>query len=179
MKTAIKYIFLALLITTLSGCIEVKFRESQPKGVAVLMEIPDDFRGTYLNEDGDTLIINATDFVLLNRESECNKLTEKEALSDRLLIKVWKDYLFFNQNEDSLWTVALIQKITDDHFIFSLIDAENEETLKGISSITRMDTHLDEYGDPMIYVVDPVNNELEDLITQGIFDISYNFRRLQ
>lgn len=178
MKPLREILILAILMFGVCSCIEVKFKESQPTGIEPLAEIPAYLQGKYRNEHGDTLFLSAKKFSLFNRESECNKMSEHDSISDRVQIKKWNEYLFFNMNEDSLWTVGIIREIEGSGFEFLLIDAEDPEVLTRISSITKMVTYVCEDDEPLVYVVNPSGAELEKMITEKSFSISYNFQRL-
>jgi hypothetical protein len=166
------------MFLVLTACIEVKFRESQPPGVESLAEIPESFHGMYFNEDGDTLILTSSTFSLVNRKSKCNTLTEFDSLNENIQLKILDDYMFFNMNEDSLWTVALVTPLEDNSFRFSLIDAEDEEILQAVSSITDLGTHLSEEGEPLVYVANPSPDELNRMIQEDIFSVHYTFTRI-
>jgi hypothetical protein len=178
MRKLTQAIVLFVLMLSVNACLEVKFRESQPAGVEPLSEIPSHLQGKYRNQDGDTLILTSTTFTLLNRKSECSKMKEYDSLSEKILIKQWNDFLFLNINEDSLWTVALIQKKEDGSFVFSLIDGEEEETVQLISDITFLTTHYSEDDEPLVYVVNPSKTKLEQMISKDVFSINYHFQRL-
>jgi hypothetical protein len=115
---------------------------------------------------------------VVNRESECGRLYEQDSLSQNLQIKIWKEYLFCNLNEDSLWTVALIRKEGREGFRLSLIDGEDETMINRIGGIADLTTHLDEDDQPMIFVIDPAPEQLEELISAGAFSIHYHFQRI-
>ena len=170
-------IFIGFLFIT--SCIEVKFEESQPAGIAKLDKFPVDLMGKYINQDGDTLIIEPTVISLLNRKSKCDRLFEQDSLSESILLKKWHNKYFLNINEDQLWTCVLVEPAKKGDLIVSLIDAESETVLENITRFTDMKTIYTEDQEPLYYLVNPSDKELKALIKNGIFSYQFFFKKIQ
>lgn len=182
LKVKMKRLFFIILIfnaaVLLSSCIEVKFRETQPTGISSLTSFPSELRGTYQNQDGDTLEIGITNVNLLNRKSKCDRLFEQDSLSNTVQLTKWKKYFFVNLTEDSLWTVCVMKKLNNGDLIVSLIDAESESTISLISEITPLETiYFDE--EPELYIINPEHKDLEAIIESGAFSIQYIFKKIK
>lgn len=182
LKVKMKRLFFIILIfnaaVLLSSCIEVKFRETQPTGISSLTSFPSELRGTYQNQDGDTLEIGITNVNLLNRKSKCDRLFEQDSLSNTVQLTKWKKYFFVNLTEDSLWTVCVMKKLNNGDLIVSLIDAESESTISLISEITPLETiYFDE--EPELYIINPEHKDLEAIIESGAFSIQYTFKKIK
>lgn len=173
------YILIFLLVFFLAtSCIEVKFETSQPAGIAALENFPESLLGEYINEDGDTLIIENKIVSLLNRKSKCDRLFEQDSLCESIILKKWEAYYFLNLKENNLWTTALMEHLNDNQLLVSLIDAESDTVLHKINDVTQLDTINSDEGEPIYFIVNPVHAELKELVKKGAFSQQYTFIRI-
>lgn len=172
-------LFIIICFIFIASCIEVKFEESQPEGVGKLDKFPVDLMGKYINQDGDTLIIETTVISLLNRKSKCDRLFEQDSLSESVLLKKWQNIYLLNILEDQLWTCVLIEPAKEGDLIVSLIDAESETVLENIIRFTDMKTIYTEDQEPLYYLVNPSHKQLKALIKNGIFSYQFIFKKIQ
>jgi hypothetical protein len=157
---------------------EVKFKTSQPKGAGSIDIFPDELQGTYVNQDGDTLEVSGKYFTLVNRKSKCDRLFERDSLSQMMLLKPWHDKYVLNVFEDSLWTAVLLEKTDTKILNVMLIDAEDEEIVGSISSITIMDTLFTDDGEIIHYVIDPDEPALLQMVEENLFSDQYFFKKI-
>lgn len=178
MKKLTNKLLLLLCALVLVSCLEVKFTESQPTHIAALKEFPNDLNGQYINQDGDTLMLNGIHFALVNRESKCTRLYEHDSLSETMQLKKWNQYYFLNIYEDKLWTVAFIQLENESDLRVSLIDAESEDVLEELSHLIKIDTLLSDDGEIICYVIEPDTVVLQQMISNQIFSDDYLFQKI-
>ncbi len=161
-----------------AACTEVKFRNIQPSESSVLKAFPEKLMGSYVNQDGDTLLVSEKNISLVNRASECNPFYEHDSLSQDIVLTSFNDSYLLNIQEDSLWTLALIIYSSREFLDVSLIDAEDEETMNTLSQITALDTLFSEDNEVIHFIIDPDSMTLAGVIHLGLFSDHYRFKRI-
>lgn len=108
-----------LLFTTilLAACSDVVFLSPQPQDAFDLYQIPENYQGTYINADSDTMWIYTDKIVLsfLNRPLEIN-LYDKN-----VKIRRAEEYFVLNLQLDKYWGVYL-GKLSGEHLEVASLD---------------------------------------------------------
>lgn len=168
MKKLTCYCFIALL----SGCTSVKFEQAQPLSSAPEKKIPASLHGNWVGMDKDTLIVEATTFTY-RKEKHLLKEGEVE-------FRLYDEMIFLNVYDKAYWEVFIIDPSQEDKLGISFIymeDKEDKEVIEKLKLITEV-TEKEKDGEKYL-IIDPSKKEFEEILKQGLFEINYEFRRIQ
>jgi len=178
----IMFLFCGLLL--LASCSTVRFESPQPNDTKELKKMPSKLTGNYLDDDGDTLFVTKTSFIL--KEDE-----EKKLSSDRVALKKCKDFYVLSCKEilhgdkrTNLhgWDIILVKLLDDDLVCYSIntSTAEKEQAaitmLKDILPVEKLndkDGRKEEY-----FMINPGKEEFEEIISKDIFSVVMEFKRI-
>jgi hypothetical protein len=171
-----KSLLYLILILIAVACTEISYKEPQPRGKKSLSEIPAELRGSYLLRDekssnADTLVISAKSFY---QGGDPDKASV-EYLSDRLVLKYFKGYYFFNKNGDPEWFLRVLRQDSngDLHYLSMETDDQKvgdhtfEDFLRKLNATIKVDTL--EVDGKKLYQIDPSPKQLVGLIKDGYF----------
>lgn len=172
MLKVIVVFFLALV-----SCKEISYKEPQPKGKAILSNIPKELRGRYLIDEGngsstDTLVVTSTGYFIPSDSS-------KGDLSDSLVLKKYKGYYFFNDNENPEWLLRIIKRESNGNLSYMYMDnggkAFNEFVFE-VNKEIKIDST--DFNGETLYQIDPSPKQLLGLIKKGFFRKTITLKRL-
>ncbi len=165
------------LILLLTSCKEISFREPQPKGKRALKEIPAELRGEYLlvDEDNnkDTLIVTATGYLI--RSDSTGGI-----LGDSLVLKKFKGYYFFNDNEDPEWLLWVVKLENNGDLSYLFMDPGDKtfnQYLLELNEVIKIDSS--EVDGEKLYQIDPSPRELYSLMRKGFFRKSLTIKKIR
>lgn len=171
-------IFIAILFVTITSCKEVSYKEPQPKGKPALQEIPRELRGKYLligenGTDTDTLIVTGKGYYVSSDSSS-------GILGDSLVVKKYKGYYFFNDNENPEWLLRIIKKERNGDLSYMHMD-RGQQSFNDFLIELNKDIEIDssEVDGKMLYQIDPTPRELMSLIKKGYFRKTITIKRLR
>ena len=171
-----KIIFLFVFISLVS-CKEISFREAQPRGKPALKEIPRELRGEYLlvddDDNRDTLLVTAKGYRMRSDSTE-------GFLGDSLVLKKFKGYYFFNDNENPKWLLRVIKREINGDLSYMLMDPGEKsfnEYLLELNKEIKIDSS--EIDDRKLYQIDPSPRQLYSLIKKGFFRKSLTLKKLK
>ncbi len=171
-----KITFLLFLIF-LVCCKEITFREAQPKGKPALKEIPRELRGEYLLVDDDnnrdTLVVTSKGYVMRSDSTE-------GILGDSLVLKKFRGYYFFNDNENPEWLLRVIKREKSGDLSYLLMDPGEKtfnEYLLDLNKEIKIDSS--EIDGKKLYQIDPSPRQLYSLIQKGFFRKSLTLKKLK
>lgn len=171
-----KIIFLFVFISLVS-CKEISFREAQPRGKPALKEIPRELRGEYLlvddDDNRDTLLVTAKGYRMRSDSTE-------GFLGDSLVLKKFKGYYFFNDNENPEWLLRVIKREINGDLSYMLMDPGEKsfnEYLLELNKEIKIDSS--EIDDRKLYQIDPSPRQLYSLIKKGFFRKSLTLKKLK
>jgi hypothetical protein len=163
------FVFFVTILAAIAvvACKEVSFRDPQPKGFRSLQQVPAKMQGNYLfkDKDGqvDTIVITANSFYA---KSEPNK--DRYILSDTLIMKTYKGYYFFSKRSGTVWYLRVVkQQKNGDLAYLAMNDEHFNDFLVRLSREIKIDSA--DFGDGMVYQIDPTPKQLIDLIEKGYF----------
>ncbi|QOI96872.1 MAG: hypothetical protein HRU69_04910 [Flammeovirgaceae bacterium] len=171
-----RYFFILIIAVLATSCLEITYKEPQPKGVPALAKVPRKLQGSYyLTEDGirldDILVIFENGYRLEPKDK--NEKVEEFLLSDSLILKHYKGYYFVNSRATYSWHLRVLQrKKNGDLQLMEMENVpENEEERKQF--LERLNAEVPVIktatnGNPR-YVIDPTSKKLTDLIRKGFF----------
>lgn len=173
-----KRLFPFCLLLCITACKEVSFENPQPEGKKELTSIPKNIRGSYLvvGEDGqlskDTVIITPNGYRFgyfdpIERKAH-NERYEERSISDSLVVKDYKGYLFVNVNEDPEWLLRILKREKNGDLTYMTLEEKNIDFnvyLEKLSSQIRIDSMTTEKE--TLYQIDPDPNELVKIIELG------------
>ena len=171
-------IFITILLVAFTSCKEVSYKEPQPKGKPVLKEIPRELRGKYLllEENGtnkDTLIVSANGYYIRADST-------KGTLGDSLVLKKYKGYYFFNDNENPEWLLRVIKKESNGDLSYLYMDSGEQSFNDFLFELTKeIKIDSSEVGNKTLYQIDPTPKELLSLIKKGYFRKSITLKKLK
>ena len=171
-------IFIAILFVISTSCKEISFKEPQPKGKPALQEIPRELRGKYLliEENGtnkDTLVVSGNGYYISADSTKGN-------LGDSLVLKKYKGYYFFNDNENPEWLLRIIKKESNGDLSYMYMDI-GEQSFNDFLIELNKDIKIDstEIDGESLYQIDPTPKELLSLIKKGYFKKSISLKKLR
>jgi hypothetical protein len=170
-------LFAAFILLTFCACKEVSFKEPQPKGRKALSEIPKELRGTYLVEEENST--NKDTMLVTSRGYFVRSDSTKGELGDSLVLKKYKGYYFFNDNENPEWLLRLIKKEANGDLSYLLMEPGKEsfnEFLLKLNEEIEIDSS--EVSDEKLYQIDPSPKELMSLIEKGYFKKKMKLKKL-
>lgn len=170
-----RYIILFLLSSLLTACISVEFKSPQPQKGKILTEFPKELIGTYLNSENDTITIADTYFkaTSITKETTDNpKASEIISLSENVILKKMKNHFILNMKDEkgnSNWSVIIISK-SNKGIEFSTFNANEQEFLINLKTITKWEEIRDEEGKLKKIILDPSNKEFKKILdTPSLF----------
>jgi hypothetical protein len=167
-----------ILLFLLLSCKEISFKEPQPKGRSALSEIPKELRGKYLlieanNNGTDTLIVTGNGYQVANDST-------KGVLGDSLVLKKYKGYYFFNDNQNPEWLLRVVKREANGDLVYMFMDSHEqsfEEFIVSLNKEIRIDSF--EVNDEKLYQIDPSPKQLVSLIRKGYFRKTGQLKKLQ
>ncbi len=172
-------LFLAILILSLVACKEISFKEPQPKGKKSLSEIPRELLGSYLvveekaADSKDTLVVTAKGYHVPSDSS-------KEELGDSLVLKKYKGYYFFNDNENPEWLLRVVKREPNGDLSYMLLeptDKSFDEFLLALNKEIEIDSA--EVNKQKLYQIDPSPKKLISLIEKGYFKKTITLKKIK
>jgi len=170
-------IILLLILLTVASCKEISFREPQPKRKRALKEIPRELRGEYLlvDEDNnrDTIIVTAKGYLIRSDSTE-------GILGDSLVLKKFKGYYFFNDNEDPEWLLRVVKLEKNGDLSYLFMDPGDKtfnQYLLELNEEIKIDSS--EVNGEKLYQIDPSPNQLNSLMRKGFFRKSLTMKKLK
>lgn len=169
-------ITILIFLTALASCKEISYKEPQPKGKRALSEIPRELRGKYLlvDDDGnkDTLLVTSKGYYMPSDSTEGN-------LGDSLVLKKYKGYYFFNDNENPEWLLRIVKKEANGDLSYMYMDP-GEETFNEFLFRLNKEIQIDssEVNGKKLYQIDPTPRQLLALIKEGFFKKTITLKRL-
>lgn len=170
-------VIILLGLAALASCKEVSFREPQPRGKRALKEIPRELRGEYLLVDEennrDTLVVTAKGYFMHSDSTE-------GFLGDSLVLKKYKGYYFFNDNEDPEWLLRVIKREGNGDLSYLFMDHADKsfnDYLIELNKEIKIDSS-EMYGEKL-YQIDPSPRQLLSLIRKGFFKKSLTLKKLK
>lgn len=171
-------LFIAFLILAISACKEISFKEPQPKGKKALSEIPKELLGTYLLEEEisagrDTMVVTKNGYFVKSDST-------KGELGDSLVLKKYKGYYFFNDNENPEWLLRVIKKEPSGDLSYLLMDPGEQsfnEFLLRLNEEIEIDST--ESNDERLYQIEPTPKKLIYLIEKGYFRKKITLKKLK
>ena len=172
-------LFPAILFLALVACKEISFREPQPKGKKSLSQIPRELLGSYLvvEEKGadskDTLVVTKKGYYVPGDSS-------KEDLGDSLVLKKYKGYYFFNDNENPEWLLRVVKRESNGDLSYMLLEPKDKsfgEFLLALNEEIEIDSV--EVNNQKLYQIDPSPKKLISLIEKGHFKKTITLKKVK
>jgi hypothetical protein len=161
-------IFFVLIVIVTVSCKEISFKEAQPKGKRALTEMPQSLRGKYLliEESGnnkDTLVITRKGYHVTGDST-------KGELGDSLILKKYKGYYFFNDNENPEWLLRVVKREANGDLLYLFMDAGEKPFNQYVHELNK-EIQIDsfEVKGKTLYQIDPTPRQLVNLIKKGYF----------
>ena len=170
-------LFAAFILLTFFACKEVSFKEPQPKGRKAVSEIPKELRGTYLVEEENST--NKDTMLVTSRGYFVRSDSTRGELGDSLVLKKYKGYYFFSDNENPEWIVRVIKKEPNGDLSYLLMEPGKEsfnEFLLKLNEEIEIDSS--EVSNEKLYQIDPSPKELMSLIEKGYFKKKMKLKKL-
>jgi hypothetical protein len=172
-------LFIALILIVVCACKEISFQEPQPKGKTSLKEIPKTLQGRYLpaeksdESNKDTLVITRNGYYVTNDST-------RGTLGDSLVLKKYKGYYFFNDNENPEWLLRVVKQLDNGDLDYMFMDPGEKpfnEFLLELNKEIRIDSI--QVKNEMLYQIDPTPQQLVDLIDKGYFRKSARLKKIK
>jgi len=161
-------IFFVWIVIGAFSCKEISFKEPQPKGKRSLTEMPQSIRGRYLliEESGnnkDTLVITRKGYHVTGDSTRGD-------LGDSLVLKKYKGYYFFNDNENPEWLLRVVKQEANGDLLYLFMDSGEKpfgEYVQELNKEIQIDSF--EVKGKKLYQIDPTPRQLLNLIKKGYF----------
>jgi hypothetical protein len=169
----------AIFILSLVACKEISFKEPQPKGIKSLSKIPRELLGSYLiveqkvSDSKDTVVVTTKGYYIPSDSS-------KGELGDSLVLKKYKGYYFFNDNENPEWILRVIKKESNGDLSYMLLEPTDQSFDEFLLALNK-DIEIDsvEVKNGKLYQIDPTPKQLVSLIEKGYFKRTITLRKLE
>lgn len=158
MKTI--YLIVGLLtIFILNSCSNIVFKHAVPQEEKNLSEFPKKVRGTYIDDESDTLVISKNAYTYGKIDN--HPLFQGE-LNEEMVLRKYKDFYFLNfRSNDHYWEMIAAQ-ISQSQLILYSIDIENSEQIKIIEEFVNGDCQKLNKDDK--YMIDPDLSQLLNML---------------
>ncbi len=158
---------LLFVIVFISSCVEVKFEEAQPQGVKALESIPNNFQGTYLLGDSDTVQISSNSFQF---SKPLGGKKEAYELSNIFILKKWQNTYFVNLKEEDAkyWSVFFIKKNKEHKLMIGFLGYSDSDTtsIQRLGEITQLKSYPKGGEEDDGYVINPSKKELKQILKE-------------
>lgn len=158
-----KYLVGLLLLASLQSCVEVGFKNPQPKKGEVLERIPPEMVAFYTEQSKDS----DEGFSLADLGGNLDKTGK---LSNNSILKHWKGRYFFNQKKDSLWFIIMIVPEKEKTYSTYKMDGGNEKTVATLKQITEVEEIFSETGELELVIIDPSTSEFKKILKSEAFE---------
>ena len=159
MKLLSIYCFFIFFIS-LTSCSNVVYKQAIPSENTELTAFPNDIQGEYVNNENDTLTINANDYFF----GEKNDLIFLSGeLNAELVLKELSGYYFLNfKNTDGYWETIIAYPQKEKITIYC-IDVEDKKNIKIINSKIKHGKakSIRKNGK---YIIDPTKDEILNIL---------------
>lgn len=167
-----------ILLLLLLACKEISFKEPQPRDKRALSEIPKELQGKYLlmEENGsatDTLTVSKTGYQVTNDST-------KGTLGDSLVLKKYKGYYFFNDNQNPEWLLRVVKREPNGDLSYMFMDSDGKsfhEFVVDLNKEIRIDSF--DLSNEKLYQIDPSPKQLVSLIKKGYFRKKIRLQKIQ
>ncbi len=160
----------------LTSCTSIYFKNQQPKNSRNLSSFPLEMRGMYASSDLDTLIIVADGFYLASMQDTKTK-NEFMALSDSLILRKGISGYFLNMKNNEYWHV-FHTKIIGKHLSVKMITPDDSLAIAKLNNITSVQEVRENSSSALAYLIDPSEEEFEEMLNAGVFTNVVNFDRI-
>ena len=180
-------------IMLMYSCASVVFEQSIPKEHEMISSFPQHYRGTFVDENNDTLRILSTSFEYGNRDTSQTIMRKMLSAGDTEL-KEFKNYYILNIKDDSTyWTVLPMQLLDDelhvldidlaalrDSIHLDIPDVDKEQMLyERLQNITNTKPIRNDKGEIEYYLIDPSKAEFDQLLKEGLYNKTMIFKKVQ
>lgn len=152
-----------IFLLFLTSCVEVGFKHPQPIKGKNLSEVPKEIIEFYSDLKSDS---SSTGIKDLYKSEDF-----KKSLSETTILKKWKGKYFLNEKEDSLWHIIMIVPVSNNKFETYYLDGENEQTIKILKDITKVEEQFSEDGELKSVILDSTSREFKKIIKSNAFTI--------
>jgi hypothetical protein len=154
MKNTIASVFaFAAICVMFSSCSSLEFVNPQPVGVKTMKVIDESLLGTWIDNEGDEIIIGEKKIVTPETELIINQ---------DYIVKSQNGRYYFNVGEKEAWMVIIVQLDGNVLRAWSF-QIETEEQAAELESITSATPIYDDEGSLTGYIVDPTAEEFKKL----------------
>lgn len=140
--------------------------------------MPKNLRGKYLlvEENGtnkDTLIITKFGYQMTGDST-------KGVLGDSLILKKYRGYYFFNDNENPEWLLRVVKQFDNGDLSYMFMD-NGEKSFNDFVYELNKEIRIDSFqvNNEMLYQIDPTPQQLVDLIDKGYFRKTVQLKRIK
>jgi hypothetical protein len=101
-------------------------------------------------------------------------------LDDSLILKKFKGYYFFNDNQNPEWLLRVVRQLDNGDLIYMFMD-NGEESFNDFVFELNKEIEIDSFlvNDEMLYQIDPTPQQLIDLIEKGYFRKTVQLKRIK
>lgn len=174
-----KFAFIfAVLLFTMNSCDSVMFTTSQPEDAVILKQFPKKMRGTFVNLDQDTLLIESTSFLYDGGD----RITlSKDVSSPVSILKKMDTWYFINIKKEGKeeWTVYPFKISGKDRITvyFSTMEVEEQKLIEDFRSKMHVQKFTYKYGE--YYLIAPSKRQFKKLLKKGLFSEKMVFERIK
>jgi len=169
----------AILVLSLFACKEISFKEPQPKGKKSLSHVPRELLGSYLvleekgGDSKDTLVVTEKGYYVPSDSS-------KGELGDSLVLKKYKGFYFFNNNENPEWILRVVKREQNGDLSFMLMEP-TEKSFNEYLFLLNEEIEIDSIDEDnhTLYQIDPSPKKLISLIEKGYFKKTITLKKLK
>lgn len=125
------FLLAALTALTLTACGDMRFAQTMPPHTSELTRIPDDCQGTFLTEDGETIMATATHIDMGDLQLDLVKG------SDAFTVKAGNDWFFANvKDDDGRYYVIPFRPLKNGNVEIGLFSMDEEGQEAALADIT-------------------------------------------
>ncbi|MGC8864672.1 MAG: hypothetical protein ACP5O2_03010 [Bacteroidales bacterium] len=161
----------------LGACTGVGFEQPQPAGFPDLKEIPMNLRGTYADDDNDSLVVGNDQMVYYGMNQEI----QFSIINQNLAFRPWDGYWVINFRENKFWDVFLC-KYYGDSLEAMYIPGRQRQVID--ADFDWMKQHAqghtidpDESDGVYEFVVNPDSAAFRQMVQKGLFKANLSLKK--
>jgi len=169
MKAIVFNLLVLVNIFSFNSCVQIEFKNPQPKGVAAMESFPDKMVGKYLMYDKDTLHVFKNGLKLHRDSLGASQIF---SISKNLVVKDWNHRLFINISDSmqTYWSLYMLYERHDSLFLsYFAIDSGDSLSYQNLKKICQVEAIYNSEQVLDLVRIDPSKKQLKKILNKVKF----------